>query len=280
VLGLIALFCGALLAGCEGSVTVDMSTEPAARRDIQQVVVNIIGVEFRKSSGDTARLEFRDSTPFDLLNSVSASPLRLFTDEQLPDGTYTGLRLLLDAEDVGRVVVSAGGQFQLLYAAGNFANVNFTVDKDKSTKESLVVTMDLRQSLSFNDNTNDYTLTPVLRAVRSEDGGQISGTVTVSCPANTSLANGGAVYLFQGEDVTADDIDGAAAEPFATTVVTSVIGAAASYTLRFLPQGNYTVAATCRGNEEDPKKNDDLGFRGTDSVALDEAESLQLNLTN
>ena len=271
----------ALLVGCEGAVTVDLSTEAPARREIQQVVVSIVGLEFRTSGGGTQRLEFRDSTSFDLLDSVDGNPLRMFTDEELPDDQYTGVRLLFDTDDEGAQVVTLnGGVFPIVYADGQYADVNFEVDENDSSNESLVLTIDLRQSLTFDDDENEYTLTPVLRSVRTEDAGQISGTVTISCPGSSSLVTGGAVYLFRGEDVTPDDVDRTGVEPFATTAVTNPVGGTGGYTLRFIPEGDYTVAATCRGNEEDPADNDELDFRGADSVQLDEAESLQLNLDN
>lgn len=52
-------------------------------------------------------------------------------------------------------------------------------------------------------------LTPALRSVRTEVAAELSGTVEVSCPTDTTLSDGGAVCLFEGSGV----------EPYGTTRV-------------------------------------------------------------
>jgi hypothetical protein len=48
--------------------------------------------------------------------------------------------------------------------------------------------------------------------------------------------------------------------------------------LRFLPPGDYTIALTCNGNDDDPNVNDDLTFVLTANVTLDDNEVLEQNL--
>jgi hypothetical protein len=227
----------------------------------------LLGVEFRTSAGATQRIEFRDGEPRDMLSLVG-TPVRVFTDEELPEGTYTGVRLLLETqeEDESFVIDGSGAQRELTVSEGSYAEINIQVDEDDSVDESLMLILDLRQSLSFDDEANRYALTPVLRAVSREDAAQIRGVVT-ACATNS------AVYLFQNE-VEPDDIDGQAAEPYLTTFVTS----SASYQFDFLPAGEYTLAVACNADEEDITSDDDLDFRSTTTVDLDERETLQEDL--
>jgi hypothetical protein len=94
-----------LLSGCDAAwITVDLGTEPPADPGISAVQVNLLGLEFRKGDSTAATLEFRDGEIVDLLNLRDADPLRLFTNEELPVGTYTGVRLLFDSDqDQSRV---------------------------------------------------------------------------------------------------------------------------------------------------------------------------------
>lgn len=270
-----------LLAGCEGEVTLDLATELPADPNITQVVANVRGVEFTSSGGSTETLEFRDSQPLDfIVLADDGGVFRLFTEEELSEGNYTGVRLLFDEERLDDAFVSLanGTQFPLNVTQGDYAPLRFEVDDDENSSESFTLLLDLRKSLSFDDDSDEYTLTPVMRSVVTEDMSRIEGTLSVSCPGSDSLG-AGAVYLFEGENVTPDDIDGAGVEPFATApVFISQVGGSFFYALRYLPAGNYTLAVTCRGNDEDPLTDDDLQFRNVTNVELEEQEIITLDL--
>ena len=279
-LGAIALL--ALLAGCEGDVTVDMSTDLPADPNVTQVVANIRGLEFTGGSG-TKTLEFRDPQQVNFMDyAADNNAFRLFTSEELPEGSYTGVRLLLDEDqddDEAFVTVSGTtGQFPLNIVQGDYASIDFEFEDNENSSESFTLMLDLRQSLSFNNDTDEYTFTPVLRAVRNEDISSIQGNLTVTCPAGDSLIEG-AVYLFQGENITPDDLDGAGVEPFATSpVFSSNNNTSFFYSLRVLPEGKYTMAVTCIGNDDDPATDQDLEFRNIVNVELDQNEALNRDL--
>lgn len=278
-LGAVALL-GLLLAGCEGDITVDMTTEESADPNINQVVVNVRGLEFTGSSG-TKTLEFTDPQQLDLMDyRTDDNALRMFTSEELPEGSYTGVRLLLD-EDQDDSFVSVSGsteQFPLNVADGESAPVDFEFEDNDRQNESFTLMLDLRQSLSFDNDNDEYTLTPVLRAVRTDEIGRIEGDLTVTCPSGDSLIEG-AVYLFQGQDITPDDLDNSGVEPFATSpVFTSNNNTTFFYSLRVLPEGSYTMAVTCKGNDDDPATDEDLEFRNIVNVELDQNEVLTRDL--
>jgi hypothetical protein len=272
---------GTLLAGCDGVFTVDLGTNPPADPAIADVQANLLGVELRKADSTSTTLEFRDSEPVDLRDLASAStPLRLFTSETLPTGDYTGIRLLFDTAVDAKVVDTAGATFPMRLAAGNFAGMDFTVEEDKRSTETLSLALDLRQSLAFDETTDEYTLTPVLRSVQTAAAAQVSGTVSVACPTGSTMLEDGAVYLYQGTNVDPDDLDGAGAEPFATTRIVQepVSGGALTYALRFLPAADYTLALTCKGDDDALGASNDLVFSNTQNISLGDGEAMTLDL--
>ena len=269
-----------LLAGCEGRFSADLATDPPADPEVNQVQVSLLGLELRRTDGAITTLEFRAGEPVDLLDLREGDPMRLFTSEELPAGQYTGVRLLFDAGDDGTVVSTNGDVFPVLLSDGAFAPVDFSVEDDESGSELLTLTLDLRQSLVFDDVDEEYTLTPMLRTVRTGDAALIQGAVGTSCPAGTSLIFGGAVYAYSGADVIPDDLDGATPEPYATTgVVLNSDSGQFSYSLRFLPAGDYTLALTCRGNEDELGTDDELEFGDGVDVTIRADDVLQRNLS-
>jgi hypothetical protein len=275
------LVLGVLLAGCEARFTADLATDAPADPGITQVQVSLLGLEFRTSDGATRTLEFSSGEPVDLLDLLTGEPLRLFTNEQLPSGRYTGVRLLFDESADATVVDAEGLEFPVVLVDGAFAPVDFTVQDDEDSSESRTLTLDLRQSLEFDSVNDEYQLIPHLRAVRTGEAAQIEGGVAVTCPVDGSVTLGGAVYLFSGRDVTPDDIDGTGVEPLATTrVVSDALGGQFSYALRFLAPGEYTLALTCFGDLEAADADDDLQFQNVTDVEPGDGEVLRVDLVN
>lgn len=270
---------GLLLTGCDPQFTADLSTDPPANPDITAVQVNLRGLEFRQADGKLPTLEFRSGELVDLLKLWSdQDSLRLFTDEELPAGQYTGVRLLFDDDVDQNVVVTLESDFPLVLEDGDFAAIDFRVEEDDDSEEAFTLMLDLRQSLRFDATNEEYTLAPRLRAVRTEDAARIEGDVTFSCPTGTSLSTGGAVYAFQGQDVQPDDLDGLTPEPLATTRIDDVLLVLPRYELRFLPAGDYTLSVTCRGDEDLLGTDDSLDFGATRNVQVDDGEVLERSL--
>jgi hypothetical protein len=270
---------GLLLGGCDPQFTADLATEPPADPDISAVYVNLRGLEFRQSDGGSPTLEFRSGERVDLLELWnSREPLRLFTDEELPAGEYTGVRLLFDDDEDRNLVATPDGDFPVVLEEGDFAAVDFTVEEEEDSEEALTLVLDLRQSLSFDEATEEYTLAAQLRSVGTEDAARIEGSVTISCPTGTSLGTGGAVYAFQGKDVQPDDVDGVTPEPLATTRVVDALLVRPRYELQFLPAGDYTLALTCGGDEDLLGSDDSLDFRVTRNAQVDDGEVLERDL--
>lgn len=268
------------LTACDGTFTGDLASDMPGDPEIAEINTTLLGLEFEKSGGSTDTLEFTAGEPVDLMDFVDGTPMRVFTDEPLSSGTYTGVRLLFDDDADVTIVDTTGAEFAGTLAEGEFADLSFTVEDNDRSQESFTLALDLRRSLVFDDTTDDYTLTPVLRAVRSEDAADVGGTVDVDCPNGTTLAEGGAVYVFAGRDIVPDDLDGTGVEPYATTLVTVATGTTTDpqYRVRVLPPGQYTLAVTCRGDEDALDADDDLQFQRVRNVTLDDGESLDFDL--
>lgn len=260
-----------------------MVTDAPADRSIQQVNASITGLEFLKDDGSTETLSFNDGQPVNLMDYLDGNAIRLFTDEELPDGDYTGVRLTFeeDPDDDPVVVDADGDSFPLTIAEGDYADLNFSIEENESSDDAFTLTLDLRQSLIFNDDDDEYTLQPYLRSIAEGESGVITGYVDISCPTGSSLTDGGAVYLFSGEDVEPDDRDGSGVEPFATTDVYTTTDGRQAYALRFLPEGDYTIAVTCEGDLENPDTDDDdLDFQMTDNVQVNEDSTVRVDFAD
>jgi hypothetical protein len=276
--GLPVIALALILSGCEARFTADLGTDAPAAPDISSVEANVLGLEFRRDDGSNVTLDFRTGELVDLIDLKDGDPLRLFTNEQLPAGRYIGVRLLFDEDEDRNTVTAGSDEFPLLLVDGEFAAVDFLVEDEERSQERLTLMLDLRQSLSLDEAREEYTLKPRLRAIRTDDAARIEGTITVACPVGTSLATGGAVYLFTGANVVPDDLDGAGAEPLATTRVVDSNITSPSYALRFLPAGNYTLALTCRGDEDVLGTDNNLDFRNVTNVQVDAGDVLQRSL--
>lgn len=275
---LFGLCMAAAVVGCEGTVTVDLETTAAGDAAIAQVLADVEGLEF-SGDGGTETLRFDEPVRLNLTEFADGNLFRLFAEEQLPDGRYTGVRLIFeedqDEDDV--VILADGREFPLTVLAGTTSDVAFTIDENDSSREAIVLSLDLRQSLSFDDDANEFSLTPLVRGVRLDNAGQVVGAVTASCPAGASLAQGGAVYLFSGRDITPDDRDADGAEPYLTARV-DVDAVTAAYALRYVPEGDYTIALTCDGDAEDTATSDDIRFQEVDDVQVRAEETVTHDL--
>ncbi len=243
-------------------------------------MADVAGLEFQRADGSSSKIEFTNDVATDFVLLLQGDPFRMFTDESMSDGTYTGVRLLLGEDERASVSRADGTQYPLRFAEGAYVPVSFSVEEDESSTASFALSLDLRKSLSYSEDDRQYTLTPTLRSAAVADAARIEGSVSVTCPAGTSLGEGGAVYLFSGADIEPNDI-GSSVEPYATAaVVIDTFSVSTGYALRFLPAGDYTIALTCNGNNDRPGVDDDVSFIGTASVTVAVREVLTRNISN
>jgi len=257
----------------------------AALDEAEAVNLRVIAVQLRLQDSDEddwvvvgLRDEFDAALEFNLLDYQHGEVFPLFEDERVPAGVYSHARLVLEApartpvECVGQdplagshvVVRDTQATVPLFVPSGANTGVKlaspFLVPEDGEAR--IVIDFDLRQSLfqpaAFRDRC--YFLRPAFRVEAVQNTGRIVGSVdgallTGELCSDGDPATGNAVYVYQGlgrdpGDINADPDSGTAA-PFATAAVsfdeTTDQGA---YVVAFLPPGGYTVAFTCRADQE------------------------------
>jgi hypothetical protein len=106
--------------------------------------------------------------------------------------------------------------------------------------------------------------------IRGEvDSSKLMATPPVCSDTQTGTFN--AVYVFDGHDVTPDDINqlGNYSGPVATTTVNyDSASGRYFYEAAFLPPGNYTVAVTCNANLDDLETDENLRFFDIQNVTI------------
>lgn len=276
-----------LLTACaDDRLSADLEVGVAADGSLQELAIPIDGLQLRRDDGESVSFNYDDSDLIDLLDYTGGRSYALISDEKLDSGNYTGVRLRLGDQDDAYLIEEDGGEFPVVYSSdSDYAELDLDIEgNDSSTvldnggeNYAIIIVLDLRLSLA--EENDQYRLLPALRAVRTEDAASVSGSVDADqvedsdCRDGRELAEGVAIYAFEGEDIEPDDRDGTGIEPFASAAVEADGSGGYDYQLDNLPAGAYTLALTCRGDEEDAAGNDDLAFSETRQIDLDAEES-------
>ncbi|MEM1261314.1 MAG: DUF4382 domain-containing protein [Pseudomonadota bacterium] len=268
-----------------GSLTVQITDAPVD--GVTAVTVEFTGLSVKPASGDPIDIDFATPLAIDLATLTGENTADLITGESIPAGAYEWVRLNVNA-DCDAVIDSyvdtlAGGQVELSLTdtTGLQISDSFTVNADQTT--SLVIDWDLRRSLVAPSINACYQLLPTLRVVDRSGYGVIQGTVASAlvegalCTSDPNSLAGNVVYVYEGANVTPDDIDGNDPDPVTTAnVVLDINNTVYSYTAAFLEPGDYTVAFTCNGLDDrvlDPSMpsltvEDDVRFSAPKNVTV------------
>lgn len=272
-----------LLCACNADVTTDLTISPAEG----------LGAETLKLSVSEVRLLTDEDETLDGDGSGSSIDLMAYVDGGLYQASQFSVDLdasvigvLVQFDDDATLSLADGGEYTLaVEEADDYADVDLEIDSESSSE--LIVTLELPFSLIAEGG--DYTLHPVLRAVSSDDAASLSGEMSSahlhgeSCSASEVADGQVAAYLFQGSGKTPSDYyrNGTVAssvQPYASAPVSALAdGTGYTFTFRFLPGGNYTVAVTCEADDEDPASLDGLDFIDSLSATLADGEDLSLD---
>ena len=280
-------------ASANGATTLSVSlmdTPAAAVDNVTEVNVEIAALWLKKAGSDAVQLTMTH-TPMtvNLAALTTDKTAALVLDTQpIEPGDYEWLAMDVNADFDGKydsfVTTTTGGQEELRVPSGRVRLVSgFTVGANQALQ--LLLDWNLRKGLVRPNGQPGFFLKPAIRVIDVTELGVLSGTVALTTlnaatatvkaagttPRDTTgdangclvddanLDVGNAVYVFAGDSITPDDIDGMDPEP--VTVVPVEPNAAGEYVYRtVIEPGTYTIAFTCQAGLDDPDKSDDLKF--------------------
>ena len=249
---------------------------------LQAVVMKFTMVKLRSTDGSWTTYEFDDSSKpsIDLLGLQGTKTADLLVNMDVKSDDYDEIRLIVSDEPMANYVNTPGGPRELKIPSGSSSGLkvkgNFSITDTRPA--SLVIDLDLRQSVTMAGNSGKYIFKPVLRLVDNSNIGHIRGTVDPALLASTpdcsddDVDTFNAVYVYAGHGAVTDDIDedSNVNQPVTTSNI-SYDNASMSYVYEaaFLPEGDYTIAFTCNADDDElDDDDDDLKFFGKRDVTV------------
>ncbi|WP_245953141.1 DUF4382 domain-containing protein [Alteromonas aestuariivivens] len=209
-----------------------------------------------------------DPRKIDLLTLQGENVAGLVTEEEIPAGEYSQLRLVVTDDSY---VVMDDGTYSLKVPSGQLKLDGFTAQPGFDA--AYTVEFDLRKSMVDPVGQEAIYLKPRgVRLVLNDDVGTLSGTVDEAlitaeeCSVKTDANSGNAVYVYSGADIATealgDDadagVDDTEARPFTiATVNLNETTMAYEFNVGFVPQGDYTVAFNCLAEFDQPETDED-----------------------
>ncbi len=257
-----------------GKLSLGVTDAPVDQADA--VVVTFVAIELLDAQGAVSQtFDLDPPQSIDLLTLQGNNSALLVQNVDVPAGVYEDIRLTLDTENANCQNLTApfasyisidGTESPLVVPSGGQSGLKVRGPLTIATggSASYVIDFDLRKSIAQRGNTGCFNLRPVLRVVDTSEIGSLTGLVDgdllvdENCTADPLTGAGAAIYLFAGTNVTPDDVDGIAPEPLASALLTAQPDESGdfSYTIGFLPAGDYTAAFTCTAADDDPEIDD------------------------
>lgn len=286
-----------VLAGCggggfsgpaTGQLTVAVTDAPVDTA--AAVVVGFTGVSVKPAGGPAQDYVFCEQAGEVVAQTACAEPVlrqidllalqggareALLEAVELPAGEYNWLRLHVRAD--GETLDSyfedeAGGVHPLHVPSGDQSglhlNGGFTVPEGGLA--DLTIDFDLRKSVHRPAAAGQtYRLRPALRLVQTADSGAVAGQVAADLLHAAHCTGGSAVYVFAGAGTEPRDVRGTAGDPAASAqVMLDPQSGEYRYHAAFLPAGDYTVAFTCQGVDDEPDQTDAIVFDALADVSV------------
>ncbi len=260
----------AALSGCLGndvvkSGTLDVRITDAAVDGASHVVLEFRGIDLHSKDG-TQTFIYDTPRQLDLLDYQGGRFEVLLGPVEVPAGNYDWIRLRIGTAAAGDSYIEFGDgtrhELTVVTSDNVGVRVTQTVNVPVDDFKSVTIDFDLRKSLR--ESGGNYSLTPVLRVVDSNDAGRIKALADPLFFAAPECANGAMAYVFSGNNATPVDISGGVSDPVTTApfVKFSVTGLPDTYIadVVYLPEGDYTVALTCDGYLDLPDSSEVLTF--------------------
>ncbi len=290
---LLPVILGALLLGAcscgfdcnnedtQGTTQLTLGLSDALPEDLQQVVLEIDSISFRRTGADDVIVErftipalnlaSADTFQIDLLRYRGRNQLVVITDLELPAANYNQVLVRVLVGDVNRSYVQrADDTVRELSVAGGVLNVPGATFS--SGEQAYTVEFGLAQSLQQQSAGSSYLMsTQGIRLENNATAASLSGRVDSSlfdtgtpCSEKTDPTEGNRIYLYKGGpqsgrrlgDVfnsnSATTVPGDVLAPFAVaSLVQNSLSGNWEYVFGFLPAGDYTLAFACNTGADD-----------------------------
>lgn len=299
------LSAGLLLAACGSGdsvgtdtnlVTLKITDAPVDEAD--DVWVEFSSVTFKSADDEDFSFNLDPAQRINLLALQGSESQTLLENVEIPAGNYNQIRLAVNAEFdsvMDSYITINGTPYELRVPSGSQSglklNTPFTIAAGTNgmtvADENSVYTIDfdLRKSIVNPGGQPGYFLKPVLRLVQNINTGTISGTVDSQLLVGTNCSDqdpltGNSVYVFAGENITPDDIDGNEPEPVTTALVNyNDQSGIYNYEIGFVSEGDYTLALSCSADLDDIETDDsDVLFDAVDNVSVVAGENTEHNI--
>ena len=204
----------------DSKFTISLTDAPVD--DLASFSIKIAELSAKQSEGSFIDIPVQVSD-IDVLSYQNGDSIIFAASEDIPEGTYTELRLVLDSEAPVTATDSDGNTVEVntssTPASGLKIDVEFTISEEDST--GLTLDFDLRKSLI--KTGNNYKLNPILRAQNNQDSYDIygSGSASVACAYE--------------EGATLDETDSC------DNAISSSKFKSGAYRVAFLSPGTYTL---------------------------------------
>ncbi len=268
--------CGSDSSDSDATGTVSFGLTDAPATEFSNVTVAFTEIQLKPADSDWISFPLDGFETVNMLDLQGGVTEPLITDEEVPAGNYTQLRLIVDTEnsfvtlvdnpDAPLTLAVPSGEQSGLKLQGEFivaadTSTDFTIDFDVQK----AVVNPAGQALA------DYMLRPALRLVNNLEVGSIAGTVDASTVIQTECADAtaysGMVYVYEGSGATPDDL-GSENEPLVAVPVSDEDNPGTfTYKAAFLTEGTYTVSYSC--SADDNETDEDLTFVGTQDVMVE-----------
>lgn len=270
-----------------GRMTLNVTDAPVDEADA--VVVQFTSVTLKSDGNEDEVFTFDPPKTIDLLSLQGLVSQPLIEDEEIPAGSYTQIRLGVNAEfdsEMDSYITIAGTDYELRVPSGSQSglklNIPFTIENEDNPDSDLnsvyTIDFDLRKSIVNPGGQPGYFLKPVLRLVQNVNTGSISGRIDpsltegINC-SDTDPLTGNAVYLFEDsqtpDDFTSSDVDDNDVDPLTTALVNfDELSGTYSYEIGYLAEGSFTVTFTCAADLDDEQDNSEVIFDVIDEVEV------------
>lgn len=242
----------------EGRLVLGVTDAPADQA--AEVWVTFTGVAFQSDDGKWTRITLDRPQPVDLLALQGEREL-LLDRIPLEAQRYRFVQLLIDTA-TSYVVSPTGGEHPLQLQEDLLFGTSAGFTMPDHGALDLTLDIDLRRGLDGAVEADRFWLRPAMRLIRTEDSGHITGSVSqVTLDSGVGCADraGYSIYVFAGRNTAPREMHGDGIGP----LTSSRLREDNTYTVAYLPAGQYTLAFTCQGARDHPLTDDRIGFSQT-----------------